>query len=250
MFRRGCSNRCTYCADPVFAPGGDENLSINAIEQVLDFYLSKGIRSVYISNQDTHLLSGFGREVLEAIKKRKMNFGMLTSFQALNLRGEEGIKELRDNGLTFLLVGLESLNDKNLEKTKRRSRQAIMEKIIDLLRRLNIMITSTYMICFEDDTEKSIREAKRRIIDLGIVVCLFNITVPLPGTPMYYEYKEKKLITDWNWSRWSGNYLVWNHPSISAQKAQELLAEIRSEVNHPYYNGALKKLWDKNLNAL
>ncbi|MBS3902404.1 MAG: radical SAM protein [Dethiobacter sp.] len=237
LFRRGCPNRCTYCADPAFAPGGDESLSLAAVEEILDYYKSNAIKTVYISNQDTNLLSGFGREVLEAIKKRKMNFGMLTSFQALSLSGENGIRELRDNGLTFLLVGLESLNDINLEKTKRRSRQIIMEKTLGLLRQLDIIATSTYMICFEDDSEASIREAKRRIIDLGLAVCLFNITVPLPGTPMYYEYKEKGLISDWNWSRWTGNYLVWKHPVISTEKAQELLAEIRSEVNHPAYNG-------------
>uniref|UniRef100_UPI003F5B85D4 B12-binding domain-containing radical SAM protein n=1 Tax=Dehalococcoides sp. HCBD TaxID=3440628 RepID=UPI003F5B85D4 len=186
LFKRGCTNRCTYCADPVFEPGGDYPLSIESIESILDYYKWKGIRSVYISNQETNLLNSFGREVLNAIKKRGLNFGMLTSFHALSYCGEDGIKLLRDSGLTFLLVGLESLNDKNIEKTKRRARHDFMIRTLSLLRELNISVTSTYMICFEDDTEESIREAKKRILDLGIVVALFNITMPLPGTPMYW----------------------------------------------------------------
>lgn len=248
LFRRGCPNRCTYCADPVFEPGGDYPLSIDSVERILDFYKWNGIRSVYISNQETHMFNSFGKEVMSAIKKRNMNFGMLTSFQALAFCGEDGIKELRDNGLSFLLVGLESLNDKNLEKTKRKARQEFMERTLSLLRKLNIAVTSTYMICFEDDTEESIREAKKRIIDLGVTVSLFNITVPLPGTPLYHSYKEKGLIHDWNWSHWTGNYLVWKHPAISPEKARELLAEMRSEVNHPQHNPALMGQWERNMN--
>ncbi|MCG8401007.1 MAG: radical SAM protein [Firmicutes bacterium] len=247
IFRRGCPNSCTYCADPVFQPGGDYPLSINAINQILDFYKWEGIRSVYVSNQETHMLNAFGKEVLYAIKSRGLNFGMLTSFKALAFRGEDGMKELRDSGLSFLLIGLESLSDKNLEKAKRKASQELMEKTLNLLRKLNISVTSTYMICFEDDTEESIRQSKKRIIDLGITVSLFNITVPLPGTPLYYSYKEKGFINDWNWSHWTGNHLVWKHPSIAPEVARELLAEMRGEVNHPHYNPTLKSEWDRNL---
>lgn len=247
IFRKGCSNRCTYCADPVYEPGGDRPLSLDAVETILDDYKSKGIRSVYISNQETNLFTPIGKEVLKAIETRNLNFGMLTSFQALAAYGEDGIMRLRDSGLTFLLVGLESLNDKNLEKTQRKSRQKFMLDTLSLLERLKISVTSTYMICFEDDTEETVREAKKKIIDLGITVALFNITVPLPGTPLYDSYKEKDLITDWNWTHWTGNHLVWKHPVIAPEKAQELLAELRSEVNSPKHNPALSGLWDKNL---
>ncbi len=246
IFKRGCPNRCTYCADPVFQPGGDYPLSIDAVEEILDYYKWNDIKSVYISNQETHMFNTFGQEVLHAIKKRDMYFGMLTSFQALAFCGEDGIRELRDSGLSFLLVGLESLNDKNLEKTKRKTRQKFMEDTLKLLRQLNIGVTSTYMICFEDDTVESIREAKKKIIDLGIIVSLFNITVPLPGTPFYYQCKEQNMITDWNWSRWTGNHLVWKHPNIDPVTAKELLAEMRSEVNHPDYNPTLFKQWERN----
>ncbi|MBS3885666.1 MAG: radical SAM protein [Dethiobacter sp.] len=246
IFRRGCSNKCTYCADPVFEPGGDLPLSTKAIETILDQYKQKGIRSVYISNQETNMFNGIGQEVLSLIKARGMNFGMLTSFKALVASGEKGINELRDNGLSFLLVGLESLNDKNLIKTQRTTNQKFMERILNLLKRLNISVTSTYMICFEDDTEQSIREAKKKIIDLGITISLFNITTPLPGTPMYFDYKEKNLIWDWNWSHWTGNHLVWKHPVICPDKARELLAELRSEVNSPIYNPYLMQQWNNN----
>lgn len=149
---------------------------------------------------------------------------MLTSFRTLNRAGPDGIRRLYDKGLDFLLLGLESLSDQNLIKTQRRAAYDEMYSVLRLLQTMKVTVTATYMICFEDDTSEAIREAKRRIIgDLGVSICLFNIVMPLPATPMYTEYKRRNLISDREWSRWTGNHLVWRHPTIEhaeAEKAQ------------------------------
>ena len=251
IFRRGCPNRCTYCADPVFQPGGERSLSLRSVEEILDFYYDNGIRSIYISNQDTRLFDGTGSAIVERMYRKGMKFGMLTSFPSLLAKGQEGIRMLHEKGLTFLLLGLESLNEVNLTKTYRRSRLKMMCDALRLLKDLKIIVTTTYMICFEDDTEELIREAKEKMIhELGVTVNLFNITMPLPGTPMYWDYKKKGLITDWNWRHWTGNHLVWRHPRISTEAAAGLLAELRAEVNSPEHNSNVKAIWDSRSRRL
>jgi len=250
LFQRGCSNKCTYCADPVFNPGGEPCLSFSEIERVLDHYKYKNIRSIYFSNQETKMHTVYARSIIDAMKKREMRFGMLTSFPALLAKGHDGIKELHDNGMNFLLLGLESLDESNLTKTNRRARSKMMYDTLKLLRDLKIILTTTYMICFEDDTVEKIKDAKNKMIhDLGVTVNLFNITMPLPGTPMYWEYKSKQLIFDWNWSRWTGNHLVWKHPTISPEQAVELLAELRAEVNSPVHNPNVRSIWQARQNS-
>ncbi len=244
LFRRGCPNRCTYCADPVFSPGGESNLSIRAVDVILDYYQDHGIKSIYFSNQDTAMHSPFGQAVLESLNHRGIRFGMLTSFASLQGNTPDGIKKLHDKGLIFVLLGLESLNDSNLIKTHRKSRFRNMYSTLKLLQQLKIIVTTTYMICFEDDTPYLIREAKKMMVnELGVSVCLFNITMPLPGTSMYWDYKEKGLIWDYDWTHWTGNYLVWRHPTIAASEARELLGEMRSDVNNPEYNPNVASLW-------
>ena len=106
------------------------------------------------------------------------------------------------------------------------------------------------MIGFEDDVPETIRDAKRCMIDeLGVTVSLFNITMPLPGTPMYWDYKRRNLITDWDWTRWTGNHLVWKHPVLSPREAEDLLAEMRSEVNSPVHNPQVSGLWQQRSGA-
>lgn len=245
LSRRGCPNKCSYCADPVFQPGGEKSLSFEHVKKIIDLYHDKGIRSIYFSNQDTNLHEPIGKRLVDYMYKKGMHFGILTSFKSLSLEGKDGIIKLHEKGLNFILLGLESLNDTNLIKNERRIRYKEMIDTLKFLQNLKVIITSTYMICFEDDTPQTIREAKKKIMkDLGISVCLFNITMPLPGTPMYWDYKKRDLIFDWNWNRWNGNHLVWKHPTINPVQARELLAEMRSEVNSPEFNPNVSMIWN------
>jgi pyruvate-formate lyase-activating enzyme len=246
LSQRGCPNKCNYCADPVFQPGGEDALSFEAMDKILSTYEQNGIRSLYFSNQNTNLFSKTGDSVLTNLHSRKMKFGMLTSFRTLNSLGTAGIERLYDKGLNFVLLGLESLNAENLRKTGRRAAVKEMLDVLQLLRTLRVIITTTYMICFEDDTVDTIRQAKQIMMnELGITVSLFNITMPLPGTPMYLKYKASNLIFDLNWRHWTGNHLVWRHPVISPSLARDLLAEMRSEVNSPIHNANIREITEK-----
>lgn len=57
IFKRGCQNNCSYCADPVFQPGGEGSLSFESIEKILDIYQEKGIHTIYFSNQNTNMVT-------------------------------------------------------------------------------------------------------------------------------------------------------------------------------------------------
>lgn len=244
IFQRGCSNRCIYCADPVFTPGGEPCISMNSLNRIFDHYQDKGMGSVYISNQDTRPFSHNGKLVINEIYKRGMRFGMMTSFMALTAKGKEGIVELVDKGLTFLLVALESLNDLTLDNTNRKTNRKLMEDTLQLLSDLKVTVTSTYIICFEEDTPDSIIESQKAILDLGVSFCLFNIYMPLPGTPVYRKFRERNLITDWDWTHWTGNHLVWKHPCISPDEARDLLKTLRRRTNHPEYNEFNRQEWE------
>jgi len=56
--------------------------------------------------------------------------------------------------------------------------------------------------------------------------------------------QKNNMICDWDWSHWTGNYLVWKHPVIAPEQAKELLAEMRSEVNSPRFNSNNRTIVD------
>ncbi|MEA2666803.1 MAG: hypothetical protein QOI11_3747, partial [Candidatus Eremiobacteraeota bacterium] len=92
FWERGCTQRCTFCADPVFQPGGEPVFSIDTVREVLQQYKAEGVASVHLVNQDVRPFKEVGRQVIELLYELGLPFTMMTSFLALTAKGTEGLK--------------------------------------------------------------------------------------------------------------------------------------------------------------
>lgn len=245
FWRRGCTQHCTFCADPVFQPGGEAGLSMATVERVIDRYREEGCLTIHLVNQDVQPFSAQGELVIQILKRHQIPFTMMTSFQALTAKGDDGLKRLADSGLTMAQLGIESLSDTNLSKSLKTTSFGQIERTVKTMEALKIRLSATYMLCFEDDTVQSIRLAKTKLGDLGPIYTYFSIIQPMPGTPFYHDLDRRGLINDWDFRRWTGGYLVWKHPSIAPEEARELVREMDLGINTPLFNRRLKQEWDR-----
>ena len=85
-----------------------------------------------------------GEKVTKAILERNMRYSMMTSIAAINERGIDGMKLLRDRGLTLVQVGIESLSDTNLKKTRKVSDVKRIENTISILNSLGIKVADKF----------------------------------------------------------------------------------------------------------
>lgn len=244
-WERGCTQRCTFCADPVFQPGGESTFSLENVHEIIKHYKKIGCISVHLVNQDVRPFTHMGMEIIKILKQYQMPFTMMTSLLALMAKGHEGLKWLREMGLTMVQPGIESLDDVNLKSTLKNSNVEKIENMVQLLDDTGIRLSATYMICLENDTAASIRQAKYRLGQLGPIYTYFSVTQPMPGTPFYQSLNQRGLINDWDWRKWTGGYLVWKHPTISPEEARELLAEMDLAVNTPLHNRNLRREWNR-----
>lgn len=245
FWKRGCRRRCNFCADPIYQPGGEPDLAFENVKSIIEHYKERGCVSLHLVNQEVDPFGEIGEKVTHYLKENNLHFSMMTSVAAINAQGDEGIKRLKERGLTSVQIGIESLSDINLQKSRKASNLQMINKTVKRLLSQRVRVNATYMICFEDDTPETILQAKERLLNLGLTVTHFNIVIPMPGTSVFYDLQRRGLICDWNWSHWTGERLVWKHPYISPQEARELLAELDSDVNSPLYNVNLRKLWDR-----
>lgn len=243
FWRRGCSQHCTFCADPVFQPGGEAGFSMETVERTIGRYRDEGCVSVHLVNQDVQPFSAQGEKVVAALRRHQLPFTMMTSFQALTAKGNDGLKRLADAGLTMAQLGVESLSDTNLSKSRKSTSFRHIEQTVRAMDDLKIRLSATYMLCFEDDTVDSIQEAKLKLGELGPIYTYFSIIQPMPGTPFFHDLNRRGLINDWDFRRWTGGYLVWRHPTISPDEARELVREMDLSINTPLHNRRLKHEW-------
>jgi radical SAM superfamily enzyme YgiQ (UPF0313 family) len=146
-------------------------------------------------------------------------------------------------------LGVESLDDKNLSKSLKTTNDNHIHETVKLMDSMRVRMSATYIVCFEDDTPESIRQAKIRLGNLGPIYTYFSILQPMPSTPQYHDMFERGLINDWNYRRWTGGYLVWKHPHIAPDEARELVQEMDRGINTPQFNVRLQREW-KRINRM
>ena len=245
FWERGCTQRCTFCADPVFQPGGEGTFSVDKVRDVLQRYKDEGVVTVHLVNQDVRPFKEVGRQIVELLYKMGLPFTMMTSFLALTAKGPDGIKWLADKGLTMAQLGIESLDDTNLSKSLKTTHYNHIRDTVRLMDDMRVRLSATYIVCFEDDTPESIRRAKTQLGDLGPIYTYFSVLQPMPSTPQYFDMLNRGLINDWNFRRWTGGYLVWDHPHIKPDEARELVREMDLAINTPLYNKRLQREWKR-----
>jgi len=243
FWERGCTQRCTFCADPVYQPGGEPTFSIDSVREVLQRYKDEGVVTVHLVNQDVRPFKKIGRQVIDLLHEVGLPFTMMTSFLAMTAKGDDGLKWLSDQGCTMAQLGVESLDDTNLTKSLKTTNLNHIRKTVQTMDSLRIRMSATYIICFEDDTPESIDRAKTLLGDLGPIYTYFGIMQPMPGTPQYNDMFKRNLINDWDFRRWTSSYLVWKHPVIEPAEARQLVRDMDVAINTPQYNKRLRLEW-------
>ena len=102
-----------------------------------------------------------------------------------------------DSGCFMVLIGFESLNEGNLEIMHKNANLKIMEgegiphleAAIRIIYRHNIMIYGMFVLGYDYDTSKSIRDTYEFAVRNHLAIANFNPLMILPGTPLFDRMK-------------------------------------------------------------
>jgi len=80
-----------------------------------------------------------------------------------------------------------------------------------------------YILGFEGDTVKGIKESLRRLKELPFLFTQLFVLTPIPGTELWDYIGERYGIFESDLHRYDGKHLVWNHPHLSPAEMEGLL---------------------------
>ncbi len=129
----------------------------------------------------------------------------------------------RSRGLAGVMIGIESLDQHDLNGLQKRSSTEKLYEAVELCRKHGIVMVGFYMIGLETDTEESIRANIGRLRTMGFDMVQMCILTPLPQTPLWRRIGERYGIDTGDYSRFDGKHLVWNHPTLSKPQLEGLL---------------------------
>lgn len=223
---RGCSMDCNFCPTPHFEPKVSY-IEMDELKRILDIYYLNNISHLHITDETFLYNKKHSEQLIQETVKRGLPWSFLT--RADLVRGK--IKEFKKQGMMWVGIGIESLNDKNLEKQNKGESLDVLMEVIDEAKINDLPLWGTYMIGYEDDTFESVREEIEKLRKLNLLSIQFAVFTPFPGTKLWDQLKNK--IFDYDWDHYDHMQLVWRHPKIEPQKMLELFDLAHKRVNRP-----------------
>lgn len=244
---KGCPFTCEFCS--VYAYDGT-TIRSRKVEQIikevrqLDGTKNIKKRSIFFADDNIIANKVYAKELFTALKELNLNWSCQASINIA--REDELLRLMKDSGCGAVLVGLESISDKNL---------AMMGKKVNLrhdyadsikkIQSYGILVHSSFIVGYDFDTEEEIEELGRFIEETRLLMPLINILTPFPGTRLFERLEKEGRLLHKEWSKFDAQQVVFK-PSLMTP--DELLNAHRKLLKKVYSFDAiydkLKHYWD------
>lgn len=179
---RGCRFNCDFCSIKSLYPGGVRQKDIDdVVKEIKD----SSEKLIFFIDDNLFVNEDAARELFNAIRPLKKRWACQISMDiAFN---DELLKLMHDSGCIIVLIGFESLNEKNLKIMHKSANLSVpgYEQAIANIYRHGIMIYAMFVLGYDHDTADSIRETYDFAMRNHLAVANFNPLMILPGTPLY-----------------------------------------------------------------
>lgn len=232
--------RCSFCSWTTLYPGKDYRR--HSVKRVLDeigILIDKYQIREIMDDSGTFPVGNWLREFCLGMiergyhKKIKMDCNMrlkALSQAEYDLMGKAGFR--------FILYGLESANQKTLDRINKNLKVEEIEKGVEMAKKAGLEPHITTMMGYPwetlSDAKKTIALA-RKLFDKGYVDSLqATIVIPYPGTPLFKECQEKGWLVTENWSDFDQRMAVMKS-SLKESDVKELTQELYKSFVTPKF---------------
>lgn len=132
---------------------------------------------------------------IELIKERNIQKNFIFYSRAdFVVENEDLIKELGAIGTKGIIVGLEAIDDNTLNAYSKQCSEDVNERCVSILQKYDIDCLALFIIDI-NATKKDFANLYKWVQRVGLRYASVSIFTPIPGTPLFDEYKDK-LTTD------------------------------------------------------
>ncbi len=225
---RGCPVGCSFCVG--YRMTGrkgrfrDPQKVVDEIEHVLNLgFAEVCFDDDLFTRQRRHVL-----EVCQEIKRRGLKFSLYL-FARVDTVDEIILRELRSVGCSMICFGLESGNQKILDRAGKKITLSQVRRAIALCQEVGIAPFGSFILGLPGETLRTMEETLSFAQSLGIPFG-FHILAPFPGTKVREEAAAYglKILTD-DWSLYDADHAV--------TETAELPAHAVEEFAHKFFRG-------------
>jgi hopanoid C-3 methylase HpnR len=192
-FSRGCPWDCSFCSAWTFYGRSYRRLSPEAAAEDISRIKEPG---VFLVDDVAFIRPEHGFEVGHKIEQRriKKEYYLETRCDIL-VRNEEVFRYWRKLGLTYMFLGVESLDDEGLAALRKRSSSDVNAKALELARKIGVEVAIN-IIADPDWDEAQFEKVRRWAMEVPEIVHL-TVQTPYPGTETWHTESRRLTTKDY-----------------------------------------------------
>ena len=216
---RGCPFHCTFCAWPqmMYGHAFRARNPIKVADEIEFMKKEYKIKEYYFDDDTFTIDARRVNAICDEIIRRKINLPF-ECLARVNTVTPELLKKMKLAGCRVIRYGVESASPDILKNI---NKQITVEQIISAFRetkQAGIKTHATIMFGLPGETEATIKQTIKFVLELDPDYAQFPIAIPYPGTEFYKLVKANGWLKSDNWEDYTGDCPIVEYPNLSREK--------------------------------
>jgi anaerobic magnesium-protoporphyrin IX monomethyl ester cyclase len=195
QFSRGCPHRCNYCGQREFWGRWRHRDPVTFAAELAWLHREHGVEVVNFADENPTASRSAWRAFLEALIAQKVPLILVGSTRSDDIVRDADILHLyKKAGVERFLLGMESTDERTLDKIQKDSSESIDREAIRLLRRNNILSMVAYATGFQEETDADYWRTLRKIISYDPDQIQALYVTPHRWTPIAQTESKRRVI--------------------------------------------------------
>lgn len=218
MTSRGCPFGCNFCA--VTRMFG-RRYRFRSVDNVMAELKSHKLDYVFFYDDNFAANPAHTKELL-----RRMIAEGITPRWSAQVRVDvaddpEMLDLMKRSGCVLVYMGLESSNPKTLKALNKGQTPEQIEQAVKVIQSYGINIHGMFIFGADQDDAASIRQTLKFAKRIGIATVQFMLLTPLPGTPVFENFRNEGRLLSEDWGYYDGHHVVFTPKGMSSLALQK-----------------------------
>lgn len=232
MTSRGCPFNCTFCSSLWEQKLRNRSISnvISEIEYLINRFHTKNI---YFKDDTFTVNKSRVLELCRMLREKNIEVGW-ECLTRIELIDENLTLEMRDAGMNYLKIGVETGSERILKATNKNITLEQIKKGAAILNKLDQKWSAFFMIGYPDESEEEIKMSLNLIEEIQPTYVSMSILAPYPGCQIYYDLEKTGNISEKsNWNLYDPFSLFANvNLKIPSKRFREIVIETMQFVDN------------------
>ncbi|MBT3408600.1 radical SAM protein [archaeon] len=231
---RGCYALCNYCSVPFFSGNKIRRRSPqNIIEEMSECFYKYGIRHFSFLDDTFTTDKKWVHDFCDFINASKLygNVSWMCLTRVDNI-DEKLLIKMKMTGCIKIEFGIESGSQKLLDFSKKGLKKDQVRKAFRLVKKVGIPTLGFLILNMPLETEESIKESKKFVLELDPTFLQVSFATPYPGTDLEAYAKKNSLWMEKDWNKYIFlKNITMENKSISRKR----LIKLKNDLERAFY---------------